>query len=90
MAFPVLVIGPPSSGKTYSLKNFKTNEVGILSVEKGRLPFKSDLKIIKVKSFNDNEHSPAQANAAKYSWIMSVIKSSVIKSIVIDLSLIHI
>lgn len=84
MAFPVLVIGPPSSGKTYSLKNFKTNEVGILSVEKGRLPFKSDLKIIKVKSFNDNEHSPAQANAAKYSWIMSVIKSSVIKSIVID------
>jgi hypothetical protein len=42
------------------------------------------LKIIKVKSFNDNEHSPAQANAAKYSWIMSVIKSSVIKSIVID------
>ena len=84
MAFPVLVIGPSGQGKTYSLKNFGVDEVGILSVEKGRLPFKSHLKIIKVKSFNDNEHSPAQANAAKYSWIMSVIKNAKTKSIVID------
>ena len=66
------------------MKNFKSNEVGILSVEKGRLPFKSDLKIIKVKSFADGDHSPAQANAAKYAWITSVIKNAKTKSIVID------
>lgn len=84
MAIPVLLIGRSGSGKTYSLKNFKPEEVGILSVEKGRLPFKSDLKVVKVKSFMDGEHTPAQANAAKYSWIQTAIRTSKIKSIVID------
>ena len=41
MALPVLVIGRSGSGKTYSLKNFKADEVGVISVEKGRLPFYS-------------------------------------------------
>ena len=31
---PVLIIGKSGSGKTYSLKNFKKDEVGIISVEK--------------------------------------------------------
>lgn len=84
MAIPVLVIGRSGSGKSYSLKPFKSDEVGILSVEKGRLPFKSDLKVVKVPEFNDAEHSPAQANAAKYSWLESAIKASKVKSIVID------
>ena len=84
MAIPVLCIGRSGSGKTYSLKNFKSDEVGILSVEKGRLPFKSDLKVVKVKNFNDGEHTPAQANAARYSWLEMAIKSSKIKSLVID------
>ena len=55
MAIPVLVIGRSGSGKTYSLKNFKPDEVGILSVEKGRLPFRSDLKVAKVKSFTTSD-----------------------------------
>lgn len=84
MALPVLIIGRSGNGKTYSLKTFKSDEVGILSVEKGRLPFKSDMKTFKVPEFNDAEHSPAQANAAKYSWLEATIKSSKIKSIVID------
>lgn len=84
MAIPVLVIGRSGSGKTYSLKNFKPEEIGILSVEKGRLPFKSDLKVVKVKSYADNEHTPAQANAAKYSWLEMAIKTSKIKSVAVD------
>ena len=84
MALPVLIIGRSGSGKTYSLKNFKPEQVGILSVEKGRLPFRSNLKVIKVKSFNDNEHSPAQANVAKYEWIKKSISTARMKSIVID------
>ena len=84
MAIPVLVIGRSGSGKTYSVKNFKPAEVGIISAEKGRLPFKSDIKVIKVKKFNVDDASPAQINLAKYSWIMNVIENSKTKSIVID------
>ena len=84
MAVPVLVLGRSGSGKTYSLKNFKADEVGILSVEKGRLPFKSDLKVARVKSFSDGEHTPAQANAARYSWIEMAIKTCKLKSVVVD------
>ena len=84
MAIPVLVIGRSGSGKTYALKNFKANEVGVISVEKGRLPFKSDIKVLKVKSFDSNEYSPAQINAARYSWIENAIKTSPAKTIVID------
>ena len=84
MALPVLIIGRSGSGKTYSLKGFSPDQVGILSVEKGRLPFRSNLKVAKVKEFNDAEHSPAQSNAAKYSWIQAAIKSSKMKSVVID------
>jgi len=84
MALPVLVIGRSGSGKTYSLKNFKSDEVGVISVEKGRLPFKSDIKVVRLKSFADEDYSPAQVNAARYSWLESVIERSKTKSIVID------
>ena len=83
---PVLVIGRSGSGKTYSIKNFKPGEVGVISVEKGRLPFKSDIKTVKVPSFLNVEglNDYAAINAAKYSWIMQTIKKSKAKSIVID------
>lgn len=84
MALPVLVIGRSGSGKTYSLKNFGANEVGIISVEKGRLPFKSALKPARIPSFDNGDYSPAQINAARYSWIETVIKNSKTKTIVID------
>ena len=84
MALPVLVIGRSGSGKTYSLKNFKPEEVGVISVEKGRLPFKSDIKVVRIKKFDTTEYSPQQINVARYSWIMEVIKMSKSKSIVID------
>lgn len=84
MALPVLVIGRSGSGKTYSLKNFKPEEVGVISVEKGRLPFKSDIKVVRIKKFDSADASPAQINVARYSWIMEVIKMSKSKSIVID------
>lgn len=84
MALPVLVIGRSGSGKTYSLKNFGTMDVGIISVEKGRLPFKSGLKPARIPKFDNGDYSPAQINAARYSWIETVIKNSKAKSIVID------
>ncbi len=47
MGVPVLILGETGSGKTYSIKNFAPNEVGIFSVEKSRLPFKGDFKLVK-------------------------------------------
>ena len=83
MAIPVFIIGRSGSGKTYSIKNFKAEEVGVISVEKGRLPFKTDIKTVKIpKDFTVNTN--AQLNAAKYAWIEMVINKSKAKSIIID------
>lgn len=84
MALPVLIIGRSGSGKTYSLKNFKPDQVGILSVEKGRLPFRSDLKVIKVISTNSSDQTNAAKNVAKYEWIKRKIATANAKSVVLD------
>jgi hypothetical protein len=86
MALPVLVIGRSGSGKTYSLKEFKKGEVSIISVEKGRLPFKSDIQVAKIpNNFGDSEKTSAGTiNSAKYAWICSAIKTAPTKSVVID------
>ena len=86
MAIPVLVIGRSGQGKTYSLKHFKPEEVGIISVEKGRLPFKTDIKVLRVPKdpTNGGVTDAAQVNAAKYTWIMNKIKSAKAKAVVID------
>lgn len=86
MSLPVLVIGRSGSGKTYSLKNFKPDEVGVISVEKGRLPFRSDIKVARVPRYENSAdiNTYAQANMAKYSWIIKAISSAKVKSMVID------
>ena len=53
MGVPVLIIGESGSGKTFSIRNFDPNEVGIFSVEKGRLPFKGDFKVKKKATYRD-------------------------------------
>lgn len=52
MGVPVLVLGASGSGKTYAIKNFDVDEVGIFSVEKGRLPFKKAFKVAKDATYN--------------------------------------
>ena len=86
MALPVLVFGGSGSGKTFSLKNFKSDEVGVISVEKGRLPFRSDIKVAKVPKdpTKGEARDAAQVNAAKYGWIMRTIQTAKCKSIAID------
>lgn len=86
MALPVLVIGRSGSGKTYSLKNFKPEEIGVISVEKGRLPFKTDIKTVRVPSFagEDGCNDYKSINAAKYAWIQQIISKSKAPSIAID------
>lgn len=70
MGLPVLVLGETGAGKSYSIKNFGTDEVGIFSVEKPYLPFKKDFKV---------------AKHATYETIMTCFKSSPkLKRYVID------
>ena len=86
MGKKILIIGRSGSGKTYSLKNFKADEVGVISVEKGRLPFKTDIKVARVpKDPTGGEAKDAgTVNAAKYSWNMRTIRGAKAKAIVID------
>lgn len=53
MGVPILVMGESGSGKTYSIRNFNPDEVGIFSVEKGRLPFRGEFKVKKNASYRD-------------------------------------
>lgn len=69
MGFPVLILGETGSGKTYSIKNFDTEEVGIFSVEKNRLPFKKPFKV---------------AKNATYQTIGKVLKEPKLKTYIID------
>ena len=69
MGVPVLIMGESGSGKTFSIRNFSPDEVGIFSVEKGRLPFKGDFKVKK---------------NATYKSIMSAVSNPTLKRYVID------
>lgn len=69
MGIPVLIMGESGSGKTYSIKNFDADEVGIFSVEKNRLPFP--------KKFNVLKH-------ATYPKILKSLSNHKLKSYVID------
>lgn len=53
MGLPVLIMGETGSGKSYSIKNFDVDEVGIFSVEKPFLPFKKDFKVLKHATYSD-------------------------------------
>lgn len=69
MGIPVLILGESGSGKTYSIKNFDKNEVGVFLVEKTRLPFKKDFKVVK---------------NATYTTIMKALSNPSLKKYVID------
>lgn len=70
MGLPILVIGESGSGKSYSIKNFEPEEVGIFAVEKSLLPFKKNFKI---------------AKHADYKTIMSCFKGGTkLKKYIID------
>lgn len=69
MGVPVLILGASGSGKTYSIKNFDPEEVGIFSVEKSRLPFAKPFKV---------------AKRASYKMIADTLKNPKLKAYVID------
>ena len=70
MGIPVLVIGKSGSGKSTSLRNFESNEIGLINVSKKPLPFK--------KKFDST------INSDNYEKIKNALSKTEKKSVVID------
>lgn len=66
MGVPVLVLGETGSGKTYSIKNFDVDEVGIFSVEKNRLPFRKEFKVAKNATYQMLRKTLSEPQLKKY------------------------
>ncbi len=66
MAIPVLILGESGSGKTYSIRNLDPATTGILSVEKGRLPFKGDFKVVKNATYSTIEQALRRGTMSTY------------------------
>lgn len=70
MGIAVLILGKSGSGKSYGIKTFDPEEVGIFEVEKQHLPFKAkDFKVVK---------------NATYGTIAAAFKEPKLKAYVID------
>lgn len=69
MGIPVLILGYSGSGKTRSIKTMDPNTTGVFLVEKPRLPFREQFKVVK---------------NAGYPQIMTALKAPTMKSYVID------
>jgi hypothetical protein len=53
MARLIFVLGHPGSGKSSSLRNFKKEDIGYISVTGKELPFKTDIKPVLAKKSKD-------------------------------------
>lgn len=62
----VLILGESGSGKSFSIKNFNPEEVGIFSVEKPFLPFKKKFKIAKNATYEMIEKTLAKPTLKRY------------------------
>ena len=71
MGIGVLIIGKSGSGKSTSLRNFKSEDVGIINVIAKPLPFK-------------NTNNLKTVNTDNYADVKKVLEKSKAKSIVID------
>lgn len=78
MGLPVLILGESGSGKTTSLRNFKSGEVGIISVINKPLPFRGDLKAYPLNK------NAKQKNVNRYALLRTVLSGSKTKTMVID------
>ena len=52
MGVPVLILGDSGSGKTFSIMNLDPEKIGVFLVEKPRLPFRKQFRVIKNATYN--------------------------------------
>lgn len=53
MARLVLILGDSGTGKSTSLRNFTKDEVGVVSVTGKELPFKTDIRVVHPKTYDE-------------------------------------
>lgn len=63
MGIGVMIMGQSGSGKSASLRNFKSNEIGVINVAGKPLPFKSDIKSINTDDYKVVKKAIAQSKA---------------------------
>lgn len=51
MSVPVLILGEPGSGKSSSMRNFKSDELGVIQTIAKPLPFRNSLEVARSRSF---------------------------------------
>lgn len=66
MGIPVLILGESGSGKSASMRNFETNEVGIFNVASKPLPFRRKLNKIDNASYALIENRLAKPTLKRY------------------------
>ena len=52
MSVPVLILGEPGSGKSSSMRNFKSDELGVIQTIAKPLPFKHSFEVARSRSFD--------------------------------------
>ncbi len=80
MGVPVLIYGESGSGKTYSIKGFNPETVGIFLCEKSRLPFRKSFKTYKVRNMKDPDGQIIRQGKVIY----SLLQKPKLKRYVID------
>lgn len=53
MSIPVLILGEPGSGKSYSMRNFTRDELCVIQTIAKPLPFRSNLQVAHSRRFED-------------------------------------
>ena len=66
MGVPILILGESGSGKTYSVKNFDPEKVGIFAVEKSNLPFRKQFKVAKNATYAMIAEALKEPNLSAY------------------------
>lgn len=77
MSIPVLILGEPGSGKSYSLRNFNSDEIGVIQTIAKPLPFRASMSVASALVPSD-EHDKRTPLARAESWANNITDKPVL------------
>lgn len=66
MGVPVLILGRSGSGKSRSIKNFKSDEIGVIKCIEKELPFRNNLKTLNTSDYSQIKGALLKGKALSY------------------------
>ena len=66
MGVPVLILGRSGSGKSRSIKNFKSEEIGVIKCIEKELPFRNNLKTLNTSDYSQIKGALLKGKALSY------------------------